>query len=509
MKIKLYVLFLVVSIFSFNTCDILRSVPFEVTLWTPGSGYHAKSENIVVSLTFSLEPDKGSVEKNFSLNGNGEPVKGNYQWKGRRLTFSPLTPLEINTDYTISVSADAHDTKGLSMDRAFNSEFTTRPGNSRPVLLEYSPEMYAEVTDPRTEIFLLFSLPVTVETLYENVYFSPSMSGFWRLEDDEKLAVFTPSEPWTQNNRYEIRFSTSLTDRNGMNIGKDFLSVFTTGIDKDAPYLINAQRITKDEDFYLLIPGTEFIGAQELPIENDDWEKNDKLLLVFSKPVDALSVKTYLSVEGASGLVLESEPDIHDTFIFRFENIPAYESRFTIRLKSGVKDTAGNESKDEYIYRIFANGKFSKPPVLTGIRMPLNRENPEEIFEPEYFFATPETSFKIFSIKENNYPSGETINFWIELYFDTAQEASVDPFSLMELFRIETSNNVITFSPSRVKTFGFTVTEPHWENYQRIEIAGNITNSTNFGIIYFQIGAGLKDSLGNKNENPLRISIQK
>ncbi|MDR3019595.1 MAG: Ig-like domain-containing protein [Treponema sp.] len=516
MQIITHILLLIISIFSFTTCDLLRSEPFEVTSWTPGSGYHAKAENIVVSLTFSLEPDKGSVEKNFSLSGDGDRVKGTFRWNGRKLTFSPLTPLEINTDYAISVSADAHDTEGLSMDEAFNSEFTTRPGNShsapqnaRPALLAFSPEMYAVVTDPREEIFLYFSLPVPLVTLYENVSISPSMPGFWRLENSGKLAIFTPSEPWTQNTRYEIRFSTSLTDNNGMNIGNDFFSVFTTVVDKEVPYLLNARRITKDGDAFQLTPDKGFVGASELPVENNDWEKEDKLLLVFSKPVDALSVKTYLSVEGASGLVLESEPDFNEEFIFRFDNKPVYESRFIFRLKPGVKDTAGNESKDEYIYRVFANGKYSKPPALTGIRMPLAPENPGETVEPEYFFATTETNFKIFSITEDNYPSGETVNFWIELYFDTAEGAIVDSFSLMELFRIETSNNVLTFSPSRIKTFGFTVVEPHWENYQRIEIAGNITNSTNFGIIYIQIGAGLRDSLENKNENPLRISIQK
>jgi hypothetical protein len=81
----------------------------------------------------------------------------------------------------------------------------------------------------------------------------------------------------------------------------------------------------------------------------------------------------------------------------------------------------------------------------------------------------------------------------------------------MELFRIETSNNVLTFSPRQIKTNGFSAPEPEkgWENFERIEIAGILTNSTNFGIVNFQISPGLTDSLGNKSEKQFRISLVK
>jgi hypothetical protein len=81
----------------------------------------------------------------------------------------------------------------------------------------------------------------------------------------------------------------------------------------------------------------------------------------------------------------------------------------------------------------------------------------------------------------------------------------------MGLFRIETSNNVITFSPRLVKHTDFSVSEPRqgWENFNRLEITGNIVNSVNFGIIYFHIGSGLRDSLGNKNEKSFVISVIK
>jgi hypothetical protein len=497
-----------VSIFLYNSCDILRLSQFKVEAWTPGNGYHSEPEKIIISLSFSHDPDRSSIEKNFSLTGEGNRIKGNFFWENKKLIFSPLTPLEINTDYNINLSADAHDTEGLSMDEAFNCNFTTRPDNVRPILISCSPAMYAEVNDLRTKIMLEFSAPVPTKTLYDNISFNPSMSGFWFLENEGKLAVFTPVEPWMQKSRYEMRLSSSLTGVNGMNIGNEFLSIFTTETDHEIPYLVNSCRITNNDELILLATDKGYLGAAESPVENMDWEKDDKILLVFSEPVDSVTVKNYFSAEDGPSLIMETTPGFNTEYIFRFENAPVYESRFTLRIKSGIRDNTGNESKEEYIFRVFVNGKFSKPPELFGIRIPMSPGNETEQ-NPEIY--TVDSLFEIIPITNEDYPSGESVKTWIELYFITAENVEIDLFSIMELFRIETTNNVITFSPQQVKNTDFTITEPHseWENLQRIEINGNLINSTNFGIIIFQITAGLRDSLGNRNEKSFRISLTK
>jgi len=507
MKNKFFMFFLF-FIFSFISCDILRTSLFEVVSCTPKSGYQSEPEKINISLDFSHDPDRASVEKNFSLTGDGNRVRGNFSWNDKKMIFSPLTPLEINTDYTITLSADAHDTKGLSMDEPFNRYFSTRPDNTRPFLLSSYPEMYSEITDARAEIKLEFSIPVPLKTLYDNVSFSPSMTGIWRLENDGKLAIFTPAEPWVQKTRYEIRYSTSLTDNNGMNIGNDFLCVFTTKIDLEIPYLVSAMRITNKNELIDLSADRGYSSAAESPIENQDWEKDDKLKLVFSKPIDSISVKNYTSVENGPNLIMETPAGYETEYTFRFENMPVYESRFTLKIKSGIKDAAGNETKEEYIYKIFANGKYSKPPMLAGIRIPMSPNNGAD---NELIFYDMNSLFKDFPITGENYPSGENIKTWIELYFLTAEDASIDLFSLMEIFRIDTSNNVISFSPRQVKDADFSAAEPYigMEEYKRVEITGYLTNSTNFGIVNIQVAAGLKDSLGNRNDKLQKISLLK
>jgi hypothetical protein len=388
------------------------------------------------------------------------------------------------------------------MDFAFESRFTTRSGTDRPELLSFYPGMYEEIDDTRAEARLCFSIPVPLNKLYDYVSFYPSMTGLWRLEDEGKTAVFTPSEEWQKNSRYEIRISASFADNNGMNIRKDFTSIFTTSIDREEPVLLSAGRLTKSGKIFLLEPDNN--GT-----ENSGWEKDDRLSLVFSKPVDGLTLKNFLTVEGASSLVMENEAGYREEFIFHFETIPVFESRFTLRIKPGIKDLNGNESKDEYFFRVFADGKSSKPPEFAGIRMPMAPGNGDL----ELASYGTDSIFDNIEIKDGsgNYPSGVIVHTWIELYFSAAEEADIDIFSVMELFRVETSNNVLTFSPRQIKKENFSVSQPHagWESFQRLEVAGTLTNSTNFGIVSFQIASGLKDSLNNKNDKLQRISLIK
>ena len=496
MKYKISLSFFIV-VFSFSACDILRSSPFEVVSWTPGSGYHGEPDDIVVSLIFSHSPNRASVERSFSLTGNGNRVRGTFIWSGRRMTFSPLVPLEVNTDYTINLSTDAHNTDGLNMDFAFLQDFTTRPDNIRPVLVSFYPEMFAEVENQRTKVKLEFSMPVPLRTLHDNVSFIPSMTGLWHLENEGTLAVFTPAEPWTHGIRYEMRFSTSLSAVNGMNIADAFSSIFTIGVDRDPPYLLNAGRLTRCGYVFDLLDS-----------ENTDWEREDRLLLVFSKPVDSTTVRNALNVDDGPTFFLETAPGFHKEFIFSQASIPVFESRFSIRIRPGIRDISGNESTEEYVFRVFANGRFSKPPVLAALRMPMA---PANAVEPALRFFPAHLLFQNIPLSNDHYPSGESVGTWIELYFSTAPGASIDVFSVMELFRVDTSNNVIAFSPQQVRDSGFSIPQPQvgWEEYQRIEIAGNLTNSTNFGVINFLIAAGLRDNLGNRNENTQVISLIK
>jgi hypothetical protein len=293
-----------------------------------------------------------------------------------------------------------------------------------------------------------------------------------------------------------------------MSLGNPFLSVFTAGEDLEKPELIEAWRITNNG------PNEELAGG--IVSDNRGWEKDDRLSLRFSEPVDALSVKNCLSAEGAPTLRMETLPGLRDEVIFCFENPPPFESRFSFRQKCGARDASGKESGGEYIFKIFVNGPLSKPPALIGIRLPMM---PGSAADPELisygidslFDYLPVAAPGPFENAADRYPYNTRTETWIECYFETAPGHEVDILSLMALFRVDTSNNVLSFSPRLVKDSGFSIADPRpgWELYQRLEIRGFLTNTVNSGVVYIEIGSGLKDTKGNINEKAGRICLLK
>ena len=491
------------------SCDILRDRPFEVSNWSPGGGYHENPQAIEIFVSFSHEPDRSSVEKYFSVTADAETVRGNFLWKGRTLYFLPLVPFEADKDYFVKISAAASNTKGLSMDREFTAGFSTRANNARPRIISFYPETEG-IMDRNYGVFqIIFSCPVSVNSLRGNASFSPSISGAWHLEENGLTAVFTPSELWPQGRRFELRLSDFLSGNNGINMGKDFISIFTVGAEREPPYLNSAWKVSdngdqKEIDNVLLGEFTE----------NSGWEKNDKLKLIFSTEVDLLSVSSAITAENTSTLILEI-PSVETVFsqeaVFRFEKAPAFESRFLFRLKGGVRDIYGNESKEEYAFRIYADGENSKPPSLAGIRIPMSPNGDLDDDDPRLMAYGPAQLFADLPIEDEYYPYYTETAAWIECYFDCAPGVGIDLFSLMEKFRVETSNNALTFTPMIVKNSNFTISDPHpaWGHFQRVEIAGMLTNNVSAGVVHFVVNQGLSDSKGNLSEKQFRISLLK
>ena len=243
--------------------------------------------------------------------------------------------------------------------------------------------------------------------------------------------------------------------------------------------------------------------------EYREWESFTRLELVFSEPVDLSSLKNLLATEPQAALVMESPPEFSDRAVFRFAEYPQWGSSFLFRLSPGVKDISGNESGEEYNFRIVAGGPFSKPPLLIGIRLPMAPGN-DDHEEASYALSD---IFSVLPIKigEGYYPFSVAVPAWIELYFETSPGAEIDVFSIMDLFRVETTNQALYFSPRNISADNFTWPCPKegWEGCQRIEVKGFLTNTVQSGVVTFHIPAGLKDTRGNRSSSDFRISLLK
>jgi len=502
---------------SLLSCDVLRNGIFEVSFWSPGEGYHDPDLTGDIILDFSLEPDRNSVERAFLLSEDGLGIAGHFSWQKNRMIFNPAVPLAANRVFTVTLKTDAQDTKGLSLERQFEAVFTTRESGGRPALLATVPEDGGIMPAERGNVELLFSGPLDRNSL-QNLSFSPAISGVWSvfcetLEENQCRAVFTPSENWQNGRAYRLTIGAAVQSSVELEAGRGYALHFVAGTDYDPPELISASALDQSGAAALVL-----VPFSESATENTGWERNHRLCLVFSEVVDIASVNSALSCEPSLRLVLETEPGYSDTVVFRFSDVPVYNASYTISLRRTVKDRAGNtmEAKGtteaDLIWHIRADGVNSMPPVLRGLRFPKVPGSANDLI-----VFTPEILFDDFPVKSENYAFDRGIDAWIELYFETAPNASIDLLSLMDQFKFSATNDALSFSPRLMVSPGvitgssFSVDDPAsgWEDFCRVEIRGVLTNHPYAGMVTVEVGAGLKDSLGNKSAEAMRILLLK
>ena len=501
--INLNLLLLLVS------CDILRESPFEVVSWTPGNGYH-NTEGLVVSLLLSHPSDKPRTEQSFLLSEDGRNVRGTFSWDDKRLYFKPSSPLESNRNYTITLNTSAQNSDGLSLENKFTASFTTRPSGGNPRVISVMPEDKI-VTKSRGSVAIRFTEAVSLSACISYISFSPAVNGSWRLDDNGYLACFTPLEPWKTGLSYRVDINSGFMSASGRVMGEDYFFIFNTIINNDSekPVLLSAWALHDNNNLNEII--TNDISDHLLK-EYSDWDSSSRLKLVFSKPVDTVSVRQRLIIEPNVLLIMETAPGLSETIIFRFSEKPVWQSQFIFRLNPGVRDESGNESDETKHWKIVLGNENSKPPVLIGIRLPLS---PGKLFiheqQPTTFTPLDLHADLNFVYDDELFPYAKAIPFWFELYFDIALNAKINTFSLMNHFRIESTNAAVSFSPRNIIDSGFTwlSTVQGWESYHRVEIQGYITNTINSGVVTFRISPGLEDNKGNKSAEAFVISLLK
>jgi len=503
-KLLLYTLVFVVL----GGCDILRDSPFRVFAWSPGEGAHPDFTGPAITLEFSHEPDRYSVERSFSCTEDGLALKGTFTWEGRRLSFYPAGGIVLNRDYRIGLTTDAQDGTGLSLEKAFEGRFSTRPDGSRMELLGTSPAdegiLEPGLAGPCMEsVTLTFSRSLKVESLYQYVSFSPSIQGLWSLEAEGTVARFTPSQAWQNGRTYVCTVGKDLPDCYDRPMGRTYRLHFSVGPDGDGPRLLTMKALDAGGSPVQDLTFTEFEGdggpGSAIPV-NENFERTYKIALEFSEPVDPATVKNKLSIQSSLGYTLSPPYPASASLVLTFTDPPIYGKLYTLSLARGVGDRQGNASTQQVLCNFMVNGPASKPPRLIGIRLPLapgggpGNEEPIQFSMDDAFANVP------ISNGTGRYPFDVPTNTWIELYFDVAQGAQIDLFSLMNSLNVSATNGALSFAPRNMKHTGFTWTDPApgWECYERIEVQGLLTNGTNGGLVTVSLSADLADSLGNR-----------
>ncbi|MDR0639312.1 MAG: Ig-like domain-containing protein [Spirochaetaceae bacterium] len=473
------------------SCDILRSSPFEIAGWSPGEGYHDPNSGAAVSVWFSREPDKSSVERSFEYSEDGVKLGGRFSWANEKMTFTPSSPPRYGCDYAVAVNTDAEDTEGISLERRFEGRWTTRPLEGRPAITATIPGDNGVIEPGRTKVAVGFSTFVPVNAFNNHVSFNPQMKGSWTVEyTPSGRAVFTPDTAWQRGTVYKMTVAATFENAAGKTLGADFVSRFTVGIETVAPALTGVTAL--DENGVPVEHGGGDWTLSEIPAENAGWETGYQLLFRFSEKVDVLSFKKAVSVVPSLSFVVDTagtSQGFSDEAFLSFTERPAFEQRYLVNVESGVKDEAGNESTAPASFRLYVNGKKSKPPALTRIEVQSGGSS---------------CGFGL-GDNFNNLQITSDDEAVITLWFDTAEGAEVNLYSLMECFGFSSTNNAASFQAASI-AYGDAA---EGESCPAV-ITGALTNKAiEHGVITISVGAGLVDTYGNKQEKAQRVVLLK
>jgi hypothetical protein len=510
----IYAMFCIVSLCS---CELLRQSRFEVVHCSPDAGYHAETEELVVSVEFSHEPNREKIQKAFSVTEDAIALQGKYIWSGKTLEFRPSLPLKKNKEYKVTVSIDAEDAKGVSLDEQFERSWTSSPSKVRPEILSVSPANNGEVSNASASVLIYFNVEVPMQSLMDYVSFTPSISGYWKLDETQKTAEFTPYEKWKPCTEYKISVRQGFESEHGNTIAKEFGSRFTVGGDDVKPQLLRAVVLQKDSSIALKNKADYVLECADVDdidgsVINDGWEADYKLLFKFSKDVNASTVLNAVTAEPAISFELENGPGYYSDIVIKFTKRPAYNAHYILRLGNTVSDSSGNTKENVEQYKIFTDGAKSKPPELKGFALPVN---PAGGASASAIIITDRDNFTLpgLNLDADYYTVDAEIPTWMMLFFDAAHGAEINLFSLMESLSFSATNSSVTWTPEIIVNhsdeFTWRCNSPIYqdEEYRNelsgciaIEIKGILVNDpTRRGLVTFSCDAGLRDSYGNES----------
>ena len=269
----------------------------------------------------------------YTLKQGTTPVSGIVTYAGVTATFTPLSNLENNTEYTVTITTGAKDLAGNALASDFSISWTTgsTTDTTAPTVSSTAPvngDTGVPINRKPTVVFSEFMDPLTITTeTYTLKQGTTPVSGIVTYAG--VTATFTPLSNLANNTEYTVTITTGAKDLAGNALASDFSISWTTGstTDTTAPTVSSTNPVN---------------GDTGVPI-------NRKPTVVFSEFMDPLTIttETYTLKQGTtpvSGIVTYA--GVTATFT-PLSNLAA-NTEYTVTITTGAKDLAGNALASDF-----------------------------------------------------------------------------------------------------------------------------------------------------------------
>jgi hypothetical protein len=190
----------------------------------------------VVAATFNEAMDPATINTTtFTLTAGTPPVAvaGVVTVAGSTVTFTPASPLALNTVYTATITTGATDTFGNPLASNFVWSFTTSSTPcAPPTVLSVTPPNLATGICPSTVVTATFSEAMNPATITATTFIvtsgTPPVAVVGVVTYAGSTATFTPTGPLALNTVYTATITTGATDTFGNPLASNFVWSFTT-----------------------------------------------------------------------------------------------------------------------------------------------------------------------------------------------------------------------------------------------------------------------------------------
>jgi hypothetical protein len=219
-------------------------VPPAATSVTPLNASTGGCSSAPVTATFSLAMNPATLTgTTFTLTGPGTtPVAGTvtYAASSNTATFTPSSPLALNTSYTATITTGALDAYGIALASNFVWTFTTSGEPcAAPAVVAAIPLAGATGICPATVASAIFNEamnPTTINaTTFTLTVGTPPVAVAGAVTFTGSTATFTPSNPLALNTVYTATITTGAQNLNGNALANNYAWSFTTAGTACAP----------------------------------------------------------------------------------------------------------------------------------------------------------------------------------------------------------------------------------------------------------------------------------
>src|SRR6202521_2930347 len=205
---------------------------------TPLNGAVGVCPSTAVTATFSEAMNPATINATtFTLTGPGTtPVAGVVTYAASTATFTPSSPLALNTVYTATITTGAKDVFGNALVSNFVWGFTTSTTPcAPPTVISVAPPNGASGICPDTLVTATFSEAMNPATINTTTFTltAPgpiSVAGTVTYVASSDVATFTPTSPLALDTVYTATITTGAQDLAGDPLASDFVWSFTTSV---------------------------------------------------------------------------------------------------------------------------------------------------------------------------------------------------------------------------------------------------------------------------------------